>query len=210
MKALCVALCLVAGASSAQEEASRPEPHRPAFTFQPVASLLVLTRGASLDESLLFMLPVGMSVPLEERWRQWELMLELTPIYSQGSASRWSLALALAAGATWFKNDTSPHQGFFLQPKLMGVILRDMSDRDSQRSSMATQVTVGLDIGYRVPVEIGQLDFLVGGGVGWGWNVPRDAPSLYLPLLGSSYGYDRTNKVVWDPNLHLVRLGFTL
>ncbi|WP_434383757.1 hypothetical protein [Melittangium boletus] len=209
MKALCVVLCLVAGASSAQEEASRPEPHRPAFTFQPVASLLVLTRGASLNEALVLMLPVGMSVPLEERWKQWELMLELTPIYAKERDFDASLALALAVGATWFKNDAPLHQGFFLQPKLVGTVLRGTSYNGNQVSPVMTQVTVGLDIGYRVPVEIGQLDFLVGGGVGWGWNVPERTPSLFLPLLSSRLGSDRTNKVVWDPNLHLLRVGLT-
>jgi hypothetical protein len=171
----------------------------------------------SRNHSYVVTLPVGLNVPVS---RSWDLVLEVTPLFKSSTHAyplreKAAYVLAVAVGSAWFMRGHSAPGGFFLQPKLVGVISYDARDdfRDyynAPYSPVGRQLSFGLDVGYRVTVRDVVLDFIVGGSMGWGWNVPDQGHSLFRSLLDvlPEGGY-RTNRFVWDPNLHLVRLGFT-
>ncbi|WP_434383753.1 hypothetical protein [Melittangium boletus] len=211
MKPLCVALCLVAGGAWAQEEAKAPEERRPAFWLQPVAPILV-NAALFTDGAYIATLPVGLNLPVSRRW---DLVLELTPILKNHRYGGGALAMAAAVGTAWFMQQRPAHDGFFLQPKLVGVIAYDRRNDFSESyqgpfNPVEKQLSLGLDLGYRIVVRGGFLDLLLGGSVGWGWNVPSSDNSLFLSLAEQLPSGYREDKRVWDPNLHLLRIGLTL
>ncbi len=213
---LCGVLCLVASLSWAQAETKAPEAQRPSLWVQPVMPYFLNTLFIPRGEYLVT-LPMGLSLPQRGKWKQWELMFEVTPIYRSDRATyprtpvNKVFALALAGGAAWFRHEGATHQGFFLHPKLVGAISHDPrgSPLPSRSLSLvASQLSLGLDIGRRYAFRGGHLDLLVGGSVGWGWNVPAESPSLFYSVIGGR-SPRRTSKLVWDPNFHLLRIGLT-
>lgn len=205
MRPLCVALCLIASVSWAQVEEKATSTRPLSVWFQPMMPLVV--NAALLPEGFLVALPLGLSVPLGGRWKQWELMVEVTPYYLPVPA----YALSVTVGSTWFSHRGPTHRGFFLQPKLVGAIGHDTRNEYHSNegfSPVSKQLSVGLDLGYRFAAPGFYLDLLVGGSVGWGWNVPAESPSLFYSVIGGR-SPRRTSKLVWDPNFHLLRIGLT-
>lgn len=205
-----LAACLMSAAAWAQP-ATEFEGRAPTVWIQPL-SLLTLTPIMASEGSTLVMLPLGANIPLGDRT---DLVFEVTPIWgSQDCEARCTTrGLAVAAGPAWTVLQTRPGSGFFVQPKLVGVLARDSRDvdvvtdfDDGSWSETGRQLSMGLDVGYRMTRGHFFMAFVLGGSVGKGWNVPRDSKSLFFSLLDSPQR-EREDTSVWDVNLHLVRIG---
>lgn len=174
---------------------------------QPVGTLAFGLAGPLVGRgNAYFMLPLGMNVPLSPTR---ELVLELTPFLSrqecEGPCS--TRALTLAVGSAWSLSPHSSRGSFFLQPKLVGVVARDVGVSDSGSwTRTGGQLSLGLDVGYRVNSEHVFLTFMLGGSVGRGWNVPTSNVSLLFSFL-SWPEPRRESKWVFDLNLNLLRIG---
>src|SRR6218665_3809688 len=107
------------------------------------------------------------------------------------------------AGMAWTLLPNGKGGGLFLQPKLVGL---PSWVGGNQWKAAGAQLSLGLDVGYRLNLGRLFLAFVVGGSAGRGWNVPRNTSSLYTSFLDIPTSY-RTNKWVWDVNLNLVRIG---
>jgi hypothetical protein len=201
-KPLIVAACLLAGAAWAQSDVSE---RSVTLWTEPLGSVLLGSLFAANNDTYL-MVPVGANVPLSHRV---ELVLELTPIWTrqdcEGPCS--SRALALAVGTAWTPKPNASGGGFFLQPKLVGVLTRDTGADDVDVWTTARgQLSLGLDLGYRANLGRLSMAFVLGGSVGMGWNVQESTPSIFFSLM--SWPERRSvNKPVWDLNLHLLRIG---
>ncbi|WP_224365334.1 hypothetical protein [Hyalangium versicolor] len=199
MKNLCVlAAWLIAGAAWAAER----EPSL-SLWIQPL-SALTLTPLAASEGNTFLMVPGGANIPLSPTQ---DLVLEITPIMSlqecEGRCSTYGLSLAV--GSSWTVLPNNSGGGFFLQPKLGGVVARD--SRGGENTETGTQLSLGLDLGYRTKLGPLFLAFVGGGSVGWGWNVPSSSQSVFFSLWDWPDLARRENKVVWDLNLHLLRIG---
>jgi hypothetical protein len=218
-KAWVLAECLFAGAASAQsaepslEAESPPTEQAPSFSLwvEPLSALTLTPVMASLGSTFV-MVPLGMNLHLSPTQH---LVLELTPIYSRHDCeARCSTrALALAVGSSWLLLPSHSRGGLFVQPKLVGVLAHDRSGADFELpdgagawSKTGTQLSLGLDVGYRLSFGRLFLEFILGGSVGWGWNIPSSSQSLFFSLLDWPQ-FRREDKVVWDLNLHLLRIG---
>ncbi|HYH96367.1 hypothetical protein [Hyalangium sp.] len=180
---------------------------------QPVGAL-ALWAGfrAVTQEDTYLMVPVGANVPLSPTQ---ELVLELTPIWTRQDceARCSSLALAVAVGTAWAVAPNGSGGGFFLQPKLVGVVSRDSREAgfevpfdEGSWSATRGQLSLGLDVGYRMNFGRFFMAFVLGGSVGLGWDVPTSSHSIFFSLLDWPQRSSQ-DKVVWDFNLHLLRLG---
>jgi hypothetical protein len=69
-----------------------------------------------------------------------------------------------------------------------------------------SQLSLGLDVGYRVKSEHLFLAFILGGSVGRGWNIPASSSSLFFSFLDWPQPR-RESKWVFDLNLNLLRIG---
>lgn len=211
--------CLITGAAWAQPGTEleggppAPEPSAPSFSLwvQPL-SLLTLTPIASSNGDTLLMIPVGANLALGAST---DLVLELTPIIASYDceARCTTRGLAFAVGPSWTFGASRPGNGFFLQPKLLGVLTRDSREVEFQVPSDAgswsetgRQLSLGLDVGYQLKRGPLFLAFVVGGSVGQGWNIAEDKDSLFISLLDTPIRA-REDKTVWDLNLNLVRIG---
>ena len=172
--------------------------------IQPL-SLLTLTPFSAFEGSTLVMLPLGANIPLSDRT---DLVFEVTPIWiSQDCEGRCTTrGLAVAAGPAWTVLSTRPGSGFFVQPKLVGLVARDESRAEENWSETGQQLSLGLDVGYRMTRGHFFMAFVLGGSVGKGWNVPRSSESLFFSFLDWPERA-REDKSVWDVNLNLVRIG---
>jgi hypothetical protein len=195
-----LAACLFATVASSQ-----PSEQAPSLSLwvEPMSSLVLTPLAASVGDTFI-MVPLGMHLPLSSRQ---DLVLELTPIFSfqQCEGRCRTQALALAVGSSWILLPNNSRGGLFVQPKLVGVLSRDSRGENAQAHT-AAQLSLGLDVGYRLNFGRLFMEFVLGGSVGAGWNVPRSSPSIFFGL------YDwpelqREDKAVWDLNLHLLRLG---
>ena len=68
------------------------------------------------------------------------------------------------------------------------------------------QVSLGIDVGYRLPTQSLFLEFALGASVGYGWNVMDYVPSVYTSLWSRPSG-GSSSRVVWDINPNLLRVG---
>jgi len=143
------------------------------------------------------------------------LVLELTPLFirqdCEGPCS--SAALYLALGPAWTVFPDAEGGGFFVAPKLAGLVARDVGFTDLGSpptaevwSETGVQLSLGLDVGYRMVRGPFYLAFVLGGSVGRGWNVPAWAPSTFFSMLDWPRR-SRADKWVWDLNPNLVRAG---
>lgn len=219
-KSWLLAACLITGAAWAQPGTTlddRPpeaESSTPSVSLwvQPL-SLLTLTPIAASEGNTLLMIPMGANFALGSRS---DLVLEVTPILASYDceASRCrTQGLAVAVGPAWTVVPTRPGSGFFLQPKLLGVLTRDSREVDfvvtgdeGTWSETGRQLSVGLDVGYRMTRGHFFMAFVLGGSVGRGWNVPRSSDSLFFSVLDDPERA-RVDKGVWDINLNVVRIG---
>jgi hypothetical protein len=219
-KSWVLAACLFAGAAGAQpseqsleQESPPPEP-APSLSLwvEPLGPLALTPLMASVGNTFV-MVPLGMHLPLSPSQ---DLVLELTPIFSrQRCESRCSSQmLALAVGTSWLLLPNNSRGGLFLQPKLIGVLAHDsrgvdvvmFSHESGAWSEAGAQLSLGLDVGYRLRFGHLFLEFVLGGSVGRGWNVPSSSQSLFFSLLDWPERH-REDKGVWDLNLHLLRVG---
>ena len=179
--------------------------------LQPL-SLLTLTPFSAFEGNTLVMLPLGANIALGDRT---DLVFEVTPIWGHQDceARCTTLGLAVAVGPAWTVLPTRPGSGFFVQPKLVGVLASD--SRTVERvvgldegnwSETGQQLSLGLDVGYRMTRGHFFMAFVLGGSVGQGWNVPRSSESLFFSFLDWPERA-REDKSVWDVNLNLVRIG---
>jgi hypothetical protein len=151
------------------------------------------------------MVPLGANIPLS---REFDLVLELTPSWiSQNCAPPCgSKTLALAVGTAWTPRPSASGGGFFLQPKLMGVLTRDTGGEDVTITTTQGRLLLGLDLGYRLNFDRLFLAFALGGNVGMGWNVHGSPQSTFVELAGRPE-FGALDKVVWDLNVNFVRIG---
>jgi hypothetical protein len=200
-----VAACLLAGAAWAQPPPST-SPGRPVTLWtEPLGPLLLGSFFAANDDTY-FMVPVGANIPVGQ---ELDLVLELTPIWTRQDCEGpcRTQALALAVGTAWTPRPNASGGGFFLQPKLVGVLNRDTGADDNEVwTTTRGQLSLGLDLGYRMNLGNFFLAFVLGGSVGMGWNVQASQPSIFFSLMGWPERRS-TDKAVWDLNVHLVRIG---
>lgn len=214
-KLLFLALCVVTRLASAQPAAPLSTARTWSPWIQPVGAM-ALPSLQSLSNGYvprLFMLPLGLNVPVS---RTHELVFEATPFAREDYcvsdyAPCGSRALAVALGLAWTFRPDSSRGGVFLQPKVIGVLERSWSARrtgptEDPWSATGRQLSVGLDVGYRVALGPVFLAFVVGASTGRGWGIPADHDSLFFSLLHAPQER-RETKWVWDLNLHLLRLG---
>ncbi len=204
----------MAGVAGAQPLEDTAHKRSWALWVQPLSPLMVTLQMAMLDGTFI-MLPLGVNVPLGPTQ---DLVLELTPMFTSFSKEGCeevcgSRALSVSLGIAKSLNPRTPGRGFFLQPKVVGVVARDSRnvgapapfDKDSW-SGVGGQLSLGLDVGYRLPFEHFFLSFVVGGSVGYGWNAPEQSQSIFYSLFGPPTR-QRKDKLLWDPNLNLIRIG---
>ena len=216
--------CLFMGLGWAHSAEASPAVQEAEARETPTVGLWVapplLLPMAALDWSVrghILMLPLGLSVPLGPRR---DLVVELTPLYQGEYQSDpcegdcHSQALSLAVGMSWSASPERSRGGAFVELKLIGVVENDSVDRYLWNSSegyekwSATggQLSVGVDVGYRFPTQHLLLEFVLGGSVGRGWNVPRSSTSAFTSFLLAPER-ERADKWVWDVNPSLVRIG---
>lgn len=174
---------------------------------QPVGTLAFGLMGPLVGPGNSYLLlPLGMNVPLSPTQ---ELVLEVTPFLSRQECEGpcTTRALTLAVGSAWSLSPQSSRGSFFLQPKVVGVVSRDVgvSNEDVFRET-GGQLSLGLDVGYRVKSQHLFLTFMLGGSVGRGWNVPASSTSLLFSFVTWPEPR-RESKWVFDLNLNLLRIG---
>jgi hypothetical protein len=201
---LMVAACLMAGAVWAQPPPPTASGRSVTLWTEPLGPLLLGSFYAANRDTYL-MVPLGANVPLS---RELDLVLELTPIWIRQDCEGpcKSQALALGVGTAWTPQPNTSGGGFFLQPKLVGVLARDTGVDNEVWTTTRGQLSVGLDLGYRLNFDRLFLAFVLGGSVGMGWNVQESTPSIFFSLMGWPERRS-VNKAVWDLNVHLVRIG---
>ncbi|WNG49384.1 hypothetical protein F0U60_38640 [Archangium minus] len=211
MKKLWVlAACLFTGTAWAQPEAVSPSSEtdgsEPSVSvwIQPLGTLALGLAGPMGGPGTSYlMLPVGMNVHLSPTR---ELVFEVTPFLSSQDCEGpcRTRALAFSVGNAW---SLSSRSSFFILPKVMGLVSQDVGASDTDVwTETGGQLSLGLDVGYRVKSEHLFLTFVLGGSVGRGWNVPHTSSSLFT----SFYDWpqrSRENKWVFDLNLNLLRIG---
>ncbi|HZI09532.1 MAG TPA: hypothetical protein VE153_04015 [Myxococcus sp.] len=208
-----LAACLITGAAWAQPSAAPPGDSAPgvAVWVKPLSALTLTPVLASQGETFV-MVPVGMNLPLGTRT---DLVLELTPIWTRQDceARCTGRALSLAVGPSFLVAPSSPGSGFFLQPKLVGVLAQQSRETElsvpgdpGSWSETSTQLSLGLDVGYQLRRGPLFLAFVLGASVGRGWNVPASSPSVFFSLVDWPERA-REDKLTWDVNLHLLRVG---
>ena len=207
-------LMVLGGAFTAAASPATPETDdRPGVSLwvQPVLALPSAVYS-TLGPHELIMVPLGVSLPLGARR---EVVVEVTPLYESddchGSCS--TRTLIAAVGTSWFVSSESTRAGFFIQPKLVGVVSRYDSvvhkvgtTLIETSSSRRGQLSLGLDVGYRLPSRRLLLEFMVGGSVGRGWNVSPGEASV-ISVFRVETPEPRPNRWVWDINPNLLRLG---
>jgi hypothetical protein len=215
-----LAAFLISGAAWAQPSmgeyqgtapVAEPSPAPASVWVQPL-SLLTLTPIQASEGHTLVMLPLGANLPLSHTT---DLVFEVTPIWGRQDceARCTTRGLAVAAGTAFTVLSTHRGSGVFIQPKLVGVLARDAREVDrvvdfdeGNWSETGRQLSVGLDVGYKLTRGHFFMAFVLGGSVGRGWNVPQSRESLFFSLLDSPERA-REDKSVWDVNLNLVRIG---
>lgn len=208
-----LAACLLMGTAWAQPEAATPASDAvkpgPSLSVwvQPLGALAFGLAGPLLGpDNSYFMLPLGMNVRLSPTQ---ELVFEATPFVSSQDCEGpcRTRALALAVGSAWSLSPHSSRGSFFIQPKVIGLVSRDVGVSDAGLwTETGGQLSLGLDVGYRVKGEHLFLSFILGGSVGRGWNVPASSQSLFASFLDWPQPR-RKDKFVFDLNLNLLRIG---
>jgi hypothetical protein len=171
---------------------------------EPLGPLVLGSFFASIRDTYL-MVPVGANIPMGPTQ---DLVIELTPIWTRQNCEGpcRAQALALAVGTAWTPQPNASGGGFFLQPKLVGVLARQTGVDDDVFTNTRGQLSLGLDLGYRMNLGRFFLAFVLGGSVGMGWNVEASQPSIFFSIMGWP-GRRSADKAVWDLNIHLVRIG---
>ena len=213
MKKLWVlAACLFTGTAWAQSEAVSPsldDESEPSVSvwIQPLGTLAFGLGGPLLGSGNSYlMLPVGMNVPLSPTQ---ELVFEVTPFLSRQDCEGpcRTRALALSVGSAFSLSPHSSRGSFFIQPKVTGLVSQDVGFSDAGSwTETGGQLSLGLDLGYRVKSEHLFLTFALGGSVGQGWNVPQSSTSLFASFLDWPQR-SREDKWVFDLNVNLLRIG---
>ncbi|XXF80197.1 hypothetical protein P2318_10715 [Myxococcaceae bacterium GXIMD 01537] len=208
-----LAACVFTGTAWAQPEVASPAPNavkrEPSLSVwvQPLGALAFGLAGPLVGSgNSYFMLPLGMNVPLSPTQ---ELVFEATPFASSQSCEGpcRTRALSLAVGSAWSLSPHSSRGSFFIQPKVIGLVARDVGVSDAGLwTETGGQLSLGLDVGYRVKGEHLFLAFVLGGSVGRGWNVPASSQSVFFSFLDWPQR-SRENKFVFDVNLNLLRIG---
>lgn len=216
-KAWMLAAGLISGAAWAQPtvessgDALPSEPNGVAVWVKPLSALTLTPVMASRGETFV-MVPVGANLPLGTST---DLVLELTPLWTRQDceARCTGKALSLAAGPSFTLFSSRPGSGFFIQPKLTGVVAQQSREVDvtvpgdeGAWSETSTQVSLGLDLGYQLRRGPLFLAFALGASMGRGWNVPDNSPSVFFSMVDWPERA-REDKTTWDVNLHLLRIG---
>jgi hypothetical protein len=208
-KILVLAACLITGAAWAHDvevpfsEPGAAQRRAPSFSLwiEPL-SVLTLSPYYLSQGNTFLMAPLGANVPLSPSQ---DLVLELTGFLSRQDceARCRTQALAVAVGTSWTVLPNSRGGGLFFQPKLLGVMARDWREDWTENGA---QLSLGLDVGYRVSRSPYFLEFVLGASVGRGWDIPSNSQSLFFSFLDWPQR-GREDKWVWDLNVHLVRFG---
>lgn len=198
-----------------------PEGERPAHALWtlPIAHGSLLVMGPVVAGLVHLALPVGTNLQVSDRT---DLVIEVTPMYTRRRCSsdvtRCGSVRALKAstGVAWTPWPGARGDGFFIQPKLGGMLSHEQDRPDGEtegpagRSTTGGQLTLGLDLGFRktAPRSRSFLAAVIGAGVGYSWNQRREEVDL-----GAQYGIPwgdakRSGRII-DINMDILRFGFT-
>ncbi|RKH39964.1 hypothetical protein [Corallococcus llansteffanensis] len=184
----------------------------------PVVHGSFMLMGPPMAGMLHLALPVGTNLKLSDRT---DLVIEVTPRFTRRRCTDdfdscgTVRALTVSTGLAWTPWPRARGDGFFLQPKLSGMVSneKDRPDADegqpANRSTTGGQLTLGLDLGYRKTTARSNfyLAAVFGAGVGYSWNQRRKELDL-----GAQYtvpwGEERRNGRIVDINMDILRLGF--
>ncbi|WP_244224305.1 hypothetical protein [Corallococcus sicarius] len=224
-KAMLIPVLLLLGATQAQAvEPPGPRPfvgERPAHALwiSPLVTGSLMLTGPLVGGTLHLALPLGTNLQLSDRT---DLVLEVTPRYSRRRCTDdvgncgTVRALTLSTGVAWTPWPRARGDGFFLQPKLSGMVSNE-KDRPAadegepaHRSTTGGQLTLGLDLGYRKTFARSNfyLAAVFGAAVGYSWNQQREE----LDLGGQSslpWGDAPRNGRIVDINMDILRVGFS-
>jgi hypothetical protein len=220
MKRLLFAWCVLLGLGWACPAIASPSVEEPEAREKPgvalwVEPLLVIPTTAlnAFSYDTFFLLPLGLNVPLGPRQ---DLVVELTSFYRRVAdcdGTCTSKVFSLAVGTSWRVGPGHSRGGFFIQPKLVAVLGIDETSgyypgagTDVDWVTTGEQLSVGLDVGYRVPSKHLVLEFVLGGSVGHRWNLQTRYSGFVAALLARQYRAQPGNWV-WDINPNLIRIG---
>lgn len=174
-----------------------------------------------MTERLHVAVPIGVGRSFSETTTG---VLEVTPMLTRNSCNRESMRcdtirqLKVTVGLAWKPAPRARGQGFFFQPRLSGMWTFDSQHfRPFGRASALTyeqehgfQVTLGMDVGYRVVTRRSGFFFepMLGLGMGYSVNQRRKAIDVSFQY-GNPMTEDRTDRAITDLDLDLVRLGVT-
>ncbi|NPC69274.1 hypothetical protein HPP05_05865 [Corallococcus exiguus] len=224
-KAMLIPVLLLLTATQAQA-VEPPEPRssvgeRPAHALwiSPLVTGSLLLTGPLVGGTLHVALPLGTNLQLSD---QTDLVIEVTPRYARRRCTDnigncgTGRALTVSTGVAWTPWPRARGDGFFLQPKLSGMVSneKDRPDADkgepANRSTTGGQLTLGLDLGYRKTFARTNfyLAAVFGAAVGYSWNQQRKELDL-----GGQYslpwGDTRRNGRIVDINMDILRVGFS-
>jgi hypothetical protein len=196
--------------TTTRQDGSKPDSPRSAVWIQAGLPVSLIWAGATGNSTLY--LPIGANFNV---WGH-PIALEVTPIYDRLRSTEitWrSVGLITAVGPMLFTGP-EPLRGFFLEPKLLVSMYRislllgppphDFPGPYDNRHFLTASVSIGLDIGYQL--VWGHLYLAVVGGlaVGYCHNCSRDG---FASGLLTEYNDVRTNRLAFDFNLNLLRIG---
>jgi hypothetical protein len=133
----------------------------------------------------------------------------------KGNEFTWRyLGLITAVGPMLFTGP-QPLRGFFLEPKLLISVYRvslllgpppyDFPGPYRDQHFVAGSVSIGLDAGYQFVWGPAYLALVGGLAFGYCHNCSRDG---FASGLATEYDTARTNRLAFDLNLNLFRIGF--
>ncbi|MBN8227738.1 hypothetical protein JYK02_09475 [Corallococcus macrosporus] len=224
-KVLLVPVLVLLSVTQARAQAMEPPGPRPLVGERPEHVLWVApvmhgffaVMGPPMGDMVHLALPVGLNRKLSD---QSDLVLEVTPRYSRRRCGEdvdscgTVRSLTVSTGLAWRPWARVRGNGFFLQPKLSGMVLNERDRPEAgegdttNRSSTGGQLTLGLDMGFQKTTASNfYLAFVFGAGVGYSWNQRRDVVDLGA-RYNLPWGSSRKSGGIVDINLDLLRLGF--
>jgi hypothetical protein len=182
----------------------------------PVMHGFFAVMGPPMGDMTHLALPVGTNLQLSD---QTDLVLEVTPRFTRRRCDAdvdscgTVRSLTLSTGVAWSPWARARSRGFFVQPKLSGMVINEQDRPDAgepaNQSTTGGQVTLGLDLGYQKTAANSNfyLAFVFGAGVGYSWNQRRDVLDVGA-RYNLPWGSSRRNGGIVDLNLDILRLGF--
>ncbi|WP_375758368.1 hypothetical protein [Corallococcus exercitus] len=216
-KAMLVPVLLLLSVTQARAQSMERPGQQPLVGERPANVLWVApamhgffaVMGPPMGDMVHLALPVGVNRKLSDRS---DLVLEITPRFSRRRCTDdfdscgTVRSLTLSTGVAWRPWARARGNGFFLQPKLSGMVINEKDRPDG--GATGGQLTLGLDLGFQKTTASNfYLAFVFGAGVGYSWNQRRDVVDLGA-RYNLPWGSSRGSGGIVDINLDLLRLGF--